>query len=479
MRRVQLPSIAVLVLLVAACAPPTSDVVDRDLLSHLPKHDEQLAVLCARGRDDAVTQAFCAGDGEPSVASITDLQALLGLSFPEDVSASSPAYSLVAHSSALPSRSVSAMNPGSVIVSLPPSDLPLNGTPGPRREDGNVVSMAFARGDEVVELAVTPRDAEPGDITFYLLRYEKECSETTRGCNNAELLTEEAERGWTKWSLYDDSDLENSVFDCLHCHQPDGPGTRRIHRMQELENPWTHWVAPFTLSGRVLLDDIVAVNPDESSIAGIPRAHLFKSDPVAVEDLVRFSASEQPNLFDAPAIEREVMESNAAQPRDNSTPGESATWQLAYDASVRGEAIPPPYHDVKVTDANKLAAMADALKRYRAGALDADALPDLREVFADHALAGMSHRAKPGLDGRALLVQACAQCHNGKLGRDADPSVTRARFDATNLDGMTQEVKDRAIERLLLPRNDRFAMPPRLFRDLNDDEIARAIDALR
>jgi hypothetical protein len=462
----------------AACPPPaTLPGVDTDPLSHLPKHEEQRQALCARGHDDAVAAVFCADDA-PSLSSLRELQQRLDLSMdpalPDD---QRPGFSLIAHSSALPARSVTSLNPGSVIVSLPESDrADLNGDPGRRRGDGNVVALAYARGDQVVELAVTPPG---GEARFYLLRYEQACNDgegrDVGGCSNADLFGEATERDWVRWSIYDDGDLGDSVFDCLQCHQPDGPGTPRIYRMQEPENPWTHWSSAFTLSGQVLLDETLHAWGREGVVAGIPGPLLPKSDPVVVEDLLRFTdtLALQRNVFDAPIIEREVQQSARGQPVDNSVPGQSATWDLIYDAAVRGEAIPPPYHDVKVTDADKAKDAARAIIAFRDGS--AGDLPDLRDLFDDDALAGMSHRPKPGLDGRALLVHACAQCHNPRL----DPTLTRARFDALDVDGLPRSVKDRAIERLQRPHDDRFLMPPRLFRSLSDDEIARAVAVLR
>lgn len=449
----------------AGCEPPDELVVDTDALSHLPKYEEQRRALCDRGRQDAVTTAFC-GDASPAVTSLVDVQRLLDVALEGE---ELPGFSLIGHSSALPSRSVSAINPGSVIVSLPQDPRVLNGAPGRRRTDGNIVTVAYARGDQMVELAVTPPG---GEIAFYILRYEQPCNDGEDGCAFEELLTEKTESGWTRWSLYDDVDLQNTVLDCLHCHQAQGPGTPRIYRMQELENPWTHWHATFTLGGRVLLDDTVAAHGLAGTIAGIPGRLVSRTNPVVVEDLVRFADDEQPNVFPAPQVEREVQESSPGQPANNSTPGTSASWQVVYDRAVRGEAIPPPYHDVKVTDPVKLAKATADLVAWREGSLVT--LPDIRDVFADQALAGMSHRPKPGLDGRGILVHACAQCHNPRL----DQSLPRARFDALNLDAMSREERVLAIERMRLPREDRRHMPPHLFRELSPEEIEAAVAAL-
>lgn len=469
-----LSALGVLVVVFGACDPPERSI-ERDPLSHLPRHEEQRRALCERGRVDAVTTALC-GTAPPALTSLLDLQRLLDVSLePSGGVDEIPGFSLIGHSSALPARVVSAINPGSVIVSLPQDPRVLNGAPGRRRTDGNIVTVAFARGDQMVELAVT---APGGEISFYIVRYEQACNGGEAGpgglarCGFEELLTERTESGWTRWSLYDDEDLKDSVLDCLHCHQTEGPGTPRIYRMQELENPWTHWHASFTLGGRVLLDDTVAAHGLEGTIAGIPGRLVSRSNPVVVEDLVRFADDVQPNVFPAPQIEHEVQESSPGQPADNSTPGTSPSWQVVYDAAVRGEAIPPPYHDVKVTDPEKLARATADLVAWREGTLAS--LPDIRDVFADEALAGMSHRPKPGLDGRGILVHACGQCHNPRL----DQSLSRARFDAMNIDGMSREERELAVERMRLPKEDRYRMPPHLFRDLSPEEIDAAARAL-
>ncbi|HEY4223806.1 MAG TPA: hypothetical protein VGO62_20760 [Myxococcota bacterium] len=460
-------AIPALILACGSCAPAAHQrppqIHEVNLFAGLPQHEAQREKLCARGRVNAVTAVFCDSEA-PKLDSIAGLQALLDLRLDVD---DKPGFTLVGHSTAIATRSISAINPGSVIVSLPAHPDDLNGAPGKIRTDGNIVTLAYARGDQIVELAVTPPG---GEIAFYLLHYERPCGDA---CGFEDTLTPRTESGFTNWSLYDDEDLKNTVLDCLQCHQPGGPSSPRIYRMQESENPWTHWLADFTLGGRALLDDTVAAHGLDDAIAGIPGALVPQSNPVVAEDLIRFSNSEQPNVFDAPTIEAEVQASDPAQPRDNHQPGASATWDVVYAASVAGQAIPVPYHDVKVTDPDKLAAATRALQAWKHGS--SATLPDLRDVFADDALAGMSHHVKPGLDGRGVLVHACAQCHNGRL----DQSLTRARFDVSQLASLGDDEKDLAITRMELPDDDVLHMPPHLFRDLTDDERALAEASLR
>jgi hypothetical protein len=179
------------------------------------------------------------------------------------------------------------------------------------------------------------------------------------------------------------------------------------------------------------------------------------------------------------AIEHEVRQSAAErggnQPTDNSVPGRSATWRRLYQRAQRGEAIAVPYHDVKVTDEKKLERVSDAYRAYRFGKMDQAALPDLRDVFPEdeERLAEMGVMTEPGLSGDAVLIEACAQCHNERL----DQSLTRARFRA-DLQNMSRAEKDLAIVRMQLPRTDPLVMPPARLRLLSDEARERAIEVL-
>ncbi len=452
--------------LCAGCPPPYEK--PRSIFDGLLKHEEQRQALCARGRDNGVTAVFCDEDDvnrAPDVTSLAELQKLLSLSF--DGSEPRPGFALTGNSSSLAARSVSALNPRAVFAEL-----------ADQRADGNAMGMGYVRGDQLVEFATLPNagdGAQGRELAFYLLHYEQDCNDAddaAGACGPNDLLTPATEEGWRRWSLYDDVDLKNTVVDCLQCHQPDGLSGQRLFRMQELQNPWTHWFAAFTDGGAVLLDDYRSAHGVDEVYAGIPGRLVAQSNPILVEALVKRTISDQINLFPSPDIEAEVVASSPGQPDDNSVPGESASWQLLYDAAVAGEAIPPPYHDVKITDQRKLLDATAAYNDFVEGAaLDVD----IRDVVDDNALRDLSFRPKAGLDGAGILLHACGQCHNSRL----DPTLTRARFDATRLDVMTRDEKQRAIDRLKLDDDDPLLMPPRLFRELSDDEIQKVVRALR
>jgi mono/diheme cytochrome c family protein len=437
--------------LALACASGCPSVVDTDPLSHLPRHEEQRQRLCAQGLDDAVTRVFC-GDAPPTIDSLETLQRVLDMHPTEGTSRT--AFALTGHSSALFGRSISGPNPRAIFVKFPG-----------QRADENIVTLAFSRGEQVVEIGVQP----PGGVpTFYLVRYEQACNTAgdggTHGCTLADLLTARTETGWTATSLYVDTDLQNSTFDCLHCHQPDGPGTPRIFRMQELQNPWTHWFAGFS-AGRALVDEY-RVFHRTADFATIPNVQLTSSNPIVVQNVVEISQSAQRNLFPSPMIESEVNASATGQPFDHSVVGSSPTWEGLFAEAKAGRAIPVPFHDVKVTDPARLHDAATAWRAFVDGTEREP--PDLRTLMREEALVGTSAKAWPGASASELLVQMCAQCHHDRV----DPALSVARFNAFALDELDDGQKSAIIDRLRRPDHDRYKMPPAFLRSLTEDEIA-------
>jgi len=479
-------------------------------LAALPQGPEQLSILCTElaslNRDDIVNDVFC-GPTPAKITSLDDLQTLLKLKIDPIspiIEPGAPIFTLLTHSSSLVARFVSSINPRAIIYNAPAS---LFG-PAPPGAPGALIpqptvgaaAMGFARGEQFVELFA--RDRITGALFFYLFTFEQTCN-TNNQCGNADLLTNKIENNWTSYNLYSQSDLQNTVFDCLHCHQPDGPGTPLIPRMQEINFPWTHYIS-WTDGGMVLRDDFTAAHPDNLFYANIPNHLSFSSDPFGLEVLIGeimqielppldpnlppspvWRSATQPNQFESFSIEEEVKASNAGQPLRNLPPGKSNTWNIIYEASVRGEFIPVPYHDVKVTNAQKLRTMTNAINQYNAGTLAAADFPDIRQVFLDEAARDMGFQVKAGLDGPGIIIEACTQCHNSKL----DQTISKARFNVnlaqmSDLNGglltgiQRDEVILSAIQRMRADNTDIRKMPPELFKHLTPAEIELAASYL-
>jgi hypothetical protein len=447
--------------LAGACAPDHAEppaapaVRERAPLS---RGEEQRGRLCGRGNQDVVLDVFC-GSARPTIGGLFDLRYALGLSGPVTTL---EGFAMTGHSSALVARMVSAINPRIVFVRAETIDTEL-------------LAIAFTRGDEVVELVA--RDRATDEPNFYLVTFELDCNTAPEGCTPGDLLTEAIENGWKEVNVYGEEDLANTTLDCRSCHQPDGPGTPKMLRMQELDAPWSHWFFQLTDGGQALITDFLAAKGDEV-FAGVRAKDVIDSNPGLLSStLILGGSGTQPNVFVSAQIEREVKESAAArggqQPEDNSVPGESATWNAIYERAKRGEAISVPYHDVKVTDPTKLARMTEAYTAYREGRIARSELPDIRDVYPDDPvlLARMGFATEPGLSGAELLVQACGQCHNSRL----DQGLSRARFNAMN---PTADQKTRAIARLLLPSDSPEAMPPSRFRALTAEARDELIEFL-
>ena len=471
------PWLAALVLVaVAGCAPASeevplpAEVADRmawpDPLEHALSGEAQRQQLCARAGDDVLRDLFCAAE-PPAITGIAQLQETLGVA-DADIGGLR-GLSITAHSTAVGARSVSAINPRVVSFQLERPDL----TP-----PVELVAVAFVRGDQTAELVV--RDREDRELRFYLLKYRQPCNDAAEGCLPGDLLSPATESDWTEVSLYDEEDLKNTTVDCRQCHQPDGPGTPKLVRMQELKTPWTHWLFNGTAGGRLLLEDFRAAHGDQTYGGMSAEVITQRANPSGLELWVEYAnlGVNQPNEFAAMAIEAEMAVAweqapDAERPEDWVL-HQSATWRQAYERARRGEAIPVPFPGVRVTDPDKLAAMTGAYAAFREGQLSQDELPDIRDVFLEdpYDRAAMGFATEPGLDAPAILVQACGQCHNDRL----DPDLSRARFNVDR--ELSDAQRNAAIERLRLPGSDLLAMPPVHVRSLSPEARTTLIEWL-
>lgn len=460
-----------------------------DPLHGLPTGDDQWDLLCARGHADAIATALCAGDAPPTISSISELLDLVGLGFqPGNLSNGengNPAFTFVYHSTAVSTRFVNPINPRA-IVSTPPVGgivFPPSGIPNP-----DLVISAFTRGEPFVELVAN--DPVDDELRFYLFRFDLPCEADPAGCTHGDLLTPAVESGFTGWSLYDDGDVANTIVDCLQCHQPEGPSTPKILRMQEFEEGWTHWFYPNRPENRLAMEAYVEAHEGES-YGGIPGEML--TYPLLLENgegsarpvpfhltLVNEGADQQPNEFSSVEIRQERNNAGCQcfgcpnEPVLDAEASCSSTWDVIYDRAVQGEEIAVPYFDGRITDPGKLTAATNEYKQTMAGMMAPDQMMDIRDVLNDDALPYLSYRPAPALIGREILQHMCQHCHNSSL----DQSISRAGFNVEDLDNLPQSVKDEAIQRLQRSDDDVFKMPPPRFHSLSDAEIALIINTL-
>jgi MYXO-CTERM domain-containing protein len=412
-------------------SPQPATHVDRELLP-LGVGEQTRARICARGRGDAFASALCSTPDAPAIGDLAALLTFVGLDRQR-------AFALTGNSTSLVARSVSAINPRIIVFPRVGADL---------ARPAAMTTVGFTRGEPFVELA--SRDAAGGELNFYLIAFERACDHTPAGCDLASHLTEEVEHGWTRYSVYDQQDLEGTSFDCLSCHRPDPASPSRILRMQELTSPWLHWFpqkfVQRTESDRVLLAQFLEAHDVDTQYGGIPLSAIVSAldegSGAQLEALLRAEGfSKQPNPFDA-AIATESKQ------------GASPSWQARFDTHLRGGAIAVPYPLVDVTDPTKRAAAVRSYRDVVTGLAPRESLLDLRDVFSTDATEKLSFVPAAGADGKSILLQMCARCHDGR----GDPALPKNDFNVLALDTMPRHMKSRAIERLDAPLATR--MPP-------------------
>ena len=470
-------------------------LTDEKPVHELKEGDEQIQIVCARNaaKTNKVVKAFCIDKIKPK--SLIELQQALGIAVTDPTqvarnqngAGANPAFVFTGHSSSLVARFTSAINPRAIIFS---DEVLSNNAANP-----NYVVMGFVRGEQFAEIIVNnPSTSKPD---FFLVAFKQACNDAPGGCSVGELLTPAIESNWTSFTLFEDEDLKNTIVDCRHCHQPEGPNGPKILRMAELKNPWTHFFRDNT-AGVNLINDYYAAHGKDETYAGIPGPMINGSDPQKLENLVignGFMQLQAVGQFLTNTIQNEVAASSPKQPVDNTIPGTSATWDAFFKKVVDGLTIPVPYHDVKVTEPSLLATFTKQYQDFKAGTLPVKDMQDHREVLRPDPKqrADMGFAIAPGTSPQDTLALACRQCHNSKL----DATITRSRFNV-DFAAMTKGAAelDIAIARVRLGYSEQrlkaegiriiteqgeevqmhrgehlLTMPPRRFKQLTDEQI--------
>jgi hypothetical protein len=420
-------------------------------LGVLPSREAQYERLCGTPRNDAFFKRIC-GDVRPNIPDLQSLLRLLGLD-------QDRAFALTGNSTSLVAKSVSAVNPRVIVFPRVAPTL---------EQKDDFVIVSFVRGEPFAE--ITSRDPATGEPNFYLFTFERSC-DYDGTCDLASRLTEELERGWTAYSIYPETDLENTSVDCLTCHRPAGFGSKKILRMQELASPWLHWFpqrfVQRTDSDRVLTAQFVDAHGLDKQYGGIPIATIQNTlddgSGAQLEALIRAEGfGDQPNAFD-PRIEAEAK---AGEP--------SPTWLAQWTLATQGKAITVPYPRVDVTDEAKRLAAVASYKNVVMGTAARDTLLDLRDVFSQDASQKLSFVPQAGADGKSVLVQMCSRCHDGR----ADPNIGRSKFNVLALDTMSADEKATAISRIQEPEGSVKRMPPSRSGQLTPDALTAALAEL-
>lgn len=499
--------------------------------AELKEDAEQTAMICARlaGKPDThpIKRTFCDPNNDPVLpTSLQMMQDRMGLRVPEinnrnqNAANGNPGFAVQGHSSSLVGQFVSAINPRVIIFN--------NTTPGQDPLSRSFVAMGFVRGEQFAEIIVGQNDSDPNvfnaneDPEFYLVSFKQACNSTPEGCSVGHLLTPAVESDWTSVTVYQDEDIKNTIVDCKHCHQPQGVNAPKFGRMQELQDPWTHFIRD-NRESNTIADDYYAAHGTEEVYGGIPGPSIRFSEPEALEDLLRandFEVLQVPQIeFATETISEQINDANGAQPENNATPGVSQAWEDLFQLSAQGRinisndpnnpefrnVIPIPYHDVKVTEPELLTKFTQQYQNFVNGTITADQMEDHRPIFRtdQNERADMGFAIRENIPPETMLIQACFQCHNSELDQD----ITRAKFnvDLAAMGADAKQAIDVAIARLRLgytqerlktegivfkDENTRepvemhkgehiLTMPPRRFKSLTDAQIDSLIEYLK
>ncbi|MCR9161157.1 MAG: c-type cytochrome [Nannocystaceae bacterium] len=448
--------------------------------------------VCARGNGDRVAQALCSG------ANFTSMSALVeGLGFHQ------PFFSMTANSSSLVGRDVSALNPrlivGETMQGAVGDGFDQHGQGTPEQ----MMAMGFVRGEQLVELV--GYDPNTDALNFYLLMFEQACNDTDEGCQTSDLVSPAIESNWSRWTVYQDTDLVNTSLDCNVCHQPLGPNTPKVPRLQEISNSWTHWfpVRPAqqgggwssggtgttglpptdpgnhgTRSSEVLWTQFMAMHGDDPTYGGVPLTQIQESAAGPdIETFVRAWVGSREDIPDAlrlPAFGsgagNDFFLDSASMERE----GAASSWGTEQARVIAGERLPLPSHRIDITSDLAREEVIETYKAVQSGAMPAKDMVHPSAAIAYTAMSEMSLVPEQDATAEQILTHMCARCHNGTL----DPSLSRARFDATALGELDDLQKAVIADRIQRHDGDKFQMPPRRSGTLPQWAVTRVLDYL-
>ncbi len=454
---------------------------------------EKKSEVCARGNTDRVAQALCGGG---DISSMTAL--LAALDFNE------PFFSMTANSSSLVGRDVSALNPRLIVGEMMAGGGPFGGGDnGAAGSPEDMMALGFVRGEQLVELV--GYDPSTDALNFYLLMFEQGCNATEAGCQTSDLVSPAIESGWTGWTVYQDTDLVNTTLDCNVCHQPLGPGTPKIPRVQEISNSWTHWfptrpaqqgggwssggsgttgLPPMdpgnhgTRSSEVLWNQFMSMHGDDPTYGGVPLEEIRASAAGPdIETFVRSwltSRTDLPEALQIPAFGSGEGSDYFCDSSSMEREGESSSWGPEFARVVSGQRLPLPSHRIDITSELSRDEVVETYKAVQSGALPAEEMVHPSAAIAYTAMSEMSIVPPQDATGEQILTHMCARCHNSNL----DQSLSRARFDATNLAGLDALQKAVIADRIQRHESDNFQMPPRRSGTMPQWAVTRVLEYL-
>ena len=127
------------------------------------------------------------------------------------------------------------------------------------------------------------------------------------------------------------------------------------------------------------------------------------------------------------------------------------------DSPRNGHRLPLPSYRIDITSELTRDEVAETYKAVQSGAMAREEMVHPSAAIAYSSMSEMSLVPDQSATAEQILTHMCARCHNGNL----DQSLSRAKFDATNLGGLDDLQKAVIADRIQRHEDDRFQMPPR------------------
>lgn len=419
--------------------------------------EAQNARVCARGAHDRVARVLCATP-PPKISGLEELYRALELGAPEQ-----RRLAAATHSLSLSGRTTSAANPRVIVVAN-------NSIVGGLSYEG-VVATAFARGERLVELVAL--DPATYEYNFYLLRFTQACDASH--CSPEDSLSERIESGWIDWTLYVDSDLEDTPLDCLSCHRPFGGDTHKLLLMRQDLDPWMHWsdfrvfdeslcptsppagVTPKVIATSDGLDLLVSLAGEHGKYAGIPLKELL--DTKSGDVLSDFLVDAENLIVDSPLPPHPYAQLSLRTREtlcERFYTGQSPSWE-ADRLTSRARGQPFPYYEPEVLDAGAREELLSDPANFWAARTDSDPFELLTELLSPAVPAAVGFAPRDGDSAQEILQGMCARCHAA----DVAPTLSRSRFVADAAGAVDPKTFHEVKTRLSLPSTSPDVMPPR------------------
>jgi len=380
----------------------------------------------------------------------------------------------------LSGRSVSAANPRVVVLAN-------NAAAGGLSYEG-VVATAFARGEQLVELVGL--DPTTYEYNFYLLRFTQACNSSR--CTAEDVLSKRVESGWSAWSLYADSDLEDTPFDCLSCHRPFGDGTHKLLLMRQDLDPWMHWsdfrqldesmcpapppegVTPRVIAKSDGLDLLAEVEGKQGKYAGISVDELLAT--ASGDVLSDFMVDAELLITRSPALPHPYAQFSLRTREtlcERFHEGQSASWETDR-ATSRARGLPFPYYGPDVLAAAARSELSTSRGNFWESHSEDDPFDVLTSLLEADVQAEVGFAPRDTESAPDILQGICGRCH----APDTNPALLRSRFNAALTDPVDPATFDEVRRRLSLPPSSPDAMPPRRSGALPSWAVERVLEYL-